>query len=511
MLAVAAGGGGCDEGSRAEEGRQGAPLRIVGTVPPSGDGSLVAEGVPTNRVLRVRFDRFLRGDTAVRQSIVVFGGTPNADGSLPAAAFLAPTYDPVERVVTLRPDGDLAPSSLYTVRITRPSDEPNGFGFRAWDGAELDRSYLFQFKTGAARDPLEVGEVSTRCAACVPSGNRRDPGTRVPSGASRVMGDCGACHRGTDAPMGLDLSSYEGLQRTAFGRPAHETLTGPSTAHAEESPAILGVSMPIVSPGQPGNSYALYKLLLLSDWTAGEGGGENGRFLLPEPLRPDGGYEGGSLVRPDHELTRLHEAFVAGSAMPPTGYELGRLRTIARWIAEGAPSDAGCAERSAHCACDLEAKPSVTTGCAEPRLLGYTFRAASGEVVPLSGCACEGPDCELLFESAAAVRTACTTRCERRTPGSSVGVTETKDGSGGTTVTCADGSPPVIFGYAWDRSERDCAPVAGCGSCVDATSPSTGAVIAACAELYASCDAARSSCDLDAAAAGAASPSSSGP
>lgn len=453
--------------------------------------------MPVNRAVRIRFDRFLRTDTAVRQSVQVFGGTPNKDGTLPAAAFLEPTYDPVERTVTLRPDGNLVPGVLYTVRITRPSDDENGFGFRAWDGAELAKSYVFQFKTGTTTDPLEVGEASTKCGVCLPSADKRDPGTLVESGFGHLSGDCSGCHQGTDAPMALDMKTYEAIRRTAVGRIAHQTMTGPSTARAEESPALFGATMPVISSGQPGNSYVLYKMLMLSDWTSGEDGGENKRFLLPADQRPAGGYQGDKLVRPDDELRRIRSAFVAGVEMPPGGYDIGRLRTISRWIAEGAPDDASCPKLSVHCACDREAKPEiVSTGCSKPGVLGYTYQKDTDKIVQLTGCECKGPDCAFLFESAPATRTACTTKCDKKAPDSEVKRTE----SGGN-VTCEDGSQPVSYGFFWDKTKKTCAEYLGCGKCKDKVDDK-GAIVAACTDLYATCEITKANCDIEAASPG---------
>ena len=55
-----------------------------------------------------------------------------------------------------------------------------------------------------------------------------------------------------------------GLQLTAIGKVAHETQEGGAAQHPSDHPRRFGVSMQIVAPNDPGESYLLYKILASS-------------------------------------------------------------------------------------------------------------------------------------------------------------------------------------------------------------------------------------------------------
>ncbi len=289
-------------------------------------------GVPRDAVIQIRFDRYLLPETAVRQSLHVFTGDPDL------GVFLQPEYDMVERVLSFRlsDGGWYLPGVLYTVELVVPTDD-GSFGFRAFDGAPLGEGPVplkFDFRTAKVDPPPPPeDEAPVTCELAL-------------AAFAAQNGGCAsaACHSSEGSPpMGLVLDSAAGIVVTAIDRPAHETEIGGKTGVVLESPARLGVSMPIIDPGRPYNSYLMYKLLRKTDSfrTSAEpatvcvtryqvGFGPDG--LCPPP--------------PPKEDTRLREWFVRGEPMPlgislDAEHPRDRMLLIQRWIREGAQLD-GC-------------------------------------------------------------------------------------------------------------------------------------------------------------------------
>ena len=308
-----------------------------------GLGTLV---VPLDSALRVRFDRFLDPVTVVRQSVRITGGTLDANGNpIAGESFLLPTYDALERVAIFRPANGARwlPGVRYTVTLWAPVDRPGGF--RAWDGAALPASVTFSFTStvvGGAPATEVAPVAASYCARC-------DGAIRRPGVSETLAGSCAhaSCH-GRDDPggpaVGLDLGSFDGLRSTALGQIAHETLDG-LTETPEVLPSRFGVSMPVIDPGRPGNSYLFYKILIADRlW---DDAGDDDRF----PAQPVGGS-----LRPDPaEIARLRETFVSGESMPlplqhdptrpsPAALDLGRARALQSWISAGAPLPGGVEE-----------------------------------------------------------------------------------------------------------------------------------------------------------------------
>lgn len=280
------------------------PLRLVASEPSAGEGTECTTaappecGVPIGSSITLRFDRYLRASTAVRQSISVYSGTPGSGVGL-----LRPEYDAVERVLVYRLTQPLEPGTLYTVELLS-ADDPSGFGFQAFDGAPLDDSgapVKFNFFTRRNREsPSEL------------------PLEPIPS-CDRILeifanAGCAAsgCHGGAIPSAGLLLDRAESLFQTAVDRAARQTELGAVVGVPLQDPVRFGLQMPIIDPGQPANSYLLYKLFR----------GEFSHWLGPDdPGRCTSRYSvalGPDCVPPsESELTRLREWFVRGSAMPP--------------------------------------------------------------------------------------------------------------------------------------------------------------------------------------------------
>jgi hypothetical protein len=157
---------------------------------------------------------------------------------------------------------------------------------------------------------------------------------------------CAGCHgpstpsnpsvTGGHPPLGLDLSSAAGLRTTAIGQVADESNVGPLAQPASQPAGTpFGVDMPIITAGEPGNSWLLYKT------------------LLAIPAAGDAGAEASALpTASSDERARLGE-LILGQAMPypstPTAGELAaspltveQLETLSAWIAQGAVTPASC-------------------------------------------------------------------------------------------------------------------------------------------------------------------------
>lgn len=303
-------------------------VALIGAQPYPGQGTDClpgdsdACGVPIDGDIILRFDRYLRPSTAVRQSIVVYTGSP-----VNGIGFLRPEYDVVERVVVYRLTAPLEPGTLYTLELLTPGDT-SPFGFQAFDGGRLEPRVLplkFNFFTRRSREPSE-----------------RVPLEPVPS-CERVVeilrqAGCAAahCHAGERGSMGLRLESPSAFAGTAIGQVAHQTEIGPDANTPLRNPDRFGLGMPVVDPGQPGNSYLFYKMM----------GAEQSFWLEPdEPAWCATRYPvalGPSCLKPPwSEVARLREWFLRGEPMPPegsgaAGVSRPQLREIQRFIAGGA-------------------------------------------------------------------------------------------------------------------------------------------------------------------------------
>lgn len=273
-------------------------------------------GVPTDVSVTLSFNRFLRPDTAIRQSIAFYTGSlanpaPPISDTRPE---VTPQYDLMERSVrfVLPPGFTLQPHALYTVELP-VADSDDAFGFRAFDGVPL------------------ASENSVRISFFTGSGPSAPAAPAVPSCADFLerLSGCVAevCHGGSAPAEALSFDGIAALRATAVGQPAHETELGDTTGIAEQNPPRFGVNMPIIDPGRPENSYLMYKLLIGAapyELAPGEACPPGERCEPPEPA----------------ELERLRAWFVRGEPMPyPDGSEPfvhhDELRAIQTFIAEG--------------------------------------------------------------------------------------------------------------------------------------------------------------------------------
>jgi len=109
----------------------------------------------------------------------------------------------------------------------------------------LELMGLIDLEERAMDGPLTV-HFSTGDASTEPA-----PGTGWIE-ARAVLETCTRCHEGASAALGLDLSSADGIRRTAIGVPAREV------ASSGAGVGLLGLVR--IQPGSPSLSYLVWKL-----------------------------------------------------------------------------------------------------------------------------------------------------------------------------------------------------------------------------------------------------------
>ncbi|WP_437491067.1 hypothetical protein WME75_14910 [Sorangium sp. So ce1014] len=253
---------------------------------------------------------------------------------------LAPTYNPVQREVIFRQvEGmsGLFPGTRYALTVLGPVDEAAPAGIRAFDGAPLDANVRIEFTVAATNPPQAMPERQPsgdfycqrdlecigRTADCqdnpdTPANDPADPECHAcVKGAASLLYSCVQCHSDGNAAAGLNLSvakletselmpgkailkytKPDPLYQTAIGHAAHQTQMGERAHVGEETPQRFGRAMPLIDPGNPGNSYLLYKMIV-------------GQSAL-DPSLP---AEQAEKLR--EETERLRAAFVMGMPMPP--------------------------------------------------------------------------------------------------------------------------------------------------------------------------------------------------
>jgi hypothetical protein len=316
---------GCDLGTPEPESATGPPVHVIAVYPPDGAGEDCGTdpaedcGVPTNGPIELRFDRYLLPKSVSRASIVMFSGAKEN------GIFLAPSYDVLERVVTFTPSygGRLLPGVVYQVELPLPEENPSGDGFRAFDGAPLEKGPVpleWSFRTSRISDPTVPAGKPPSCEQAVE--------TLAGAGCSAA-----SCHiSGASAPMGLSLKTTRDLRETAIARVAHESGPSGTPTTALENPPRFGTAMPIIDPGSPETSFLVYKLFENPRNFGSDGGCSGSLHKVPMPA-------GTCLLAPPAERARLAGWFVDGDSMPPGNGGLSGgiadLRSLLRFIDDG--------------------------------------------------------------------------------------------------------------------------------------------------------------------------------
>jgi hypothetical protein len=311
------GSAGCDRGSPTSVDSVGPPVRVVWTYPPH-----EAHDVPVTFSISVQFDRFLLPSTTLRQTICLQAATVGAEHpglDFCEGAGLAPHYDPVDRIATWTIRGKIFPKTRYNVRIFAPNDANDTAGVRAFDGAPLEKEYIFAFTTGDQSPGLEpsrkLGFCAMKSLCPLPDGACDGPAP-TPLTASPhdfLAASCtrsGNCHGAAGQGSGLSGSALQ-FQETPGGSitpslrrlvldsvVATETATGVDpTAPSRSVLTPFGRNMPYIDAANPANSYLLYKLILGMAPRCPFDGNEESAMFEPTACAPDGGYARGTYER----------------------------------------------------------------------------------------------------------------------------------------------------------------------------------------------------------------------
>jgi hypothetical protein len=343
----------CDQGEQHVQPTWGPTINLVAAnVGPK-------QSLPADGTIQLAFDRLLLPATAVRQSFILVDADQNALEPLV-------TYDPVTRVVSLSNPNTgggswLNPGQPYSVYLGVAKYGDDESGVRAIDGAPLSASsagflgFLVSAPTGAV-----VGDAKTNfCSDVMPIFSARcslaqchGSPTTFTINANTNPALLEAFPDGTTQPAaGLILDTSLGVTATAIGRVAQGANTGPY-AHSDSQGSHFGLDMPIIDPGNPSNSWLMYKLLLAvpqPDALEADAGGtptnpscQTPPSVQPAPLTQ---YE----LLSDNERAILGN-YVLGQLMPypkdpatPTddaslklNLTMAELERVRAWIAAGA-------------------------------------------------------------------------------------------------------------------------------------------------------------------------------
>ena len=380
---------GCDVGSPSTEPVDLPPVKLTGITATTGydaagrpvqssffTGSIGSEAT-SSASIHLAFDRYLLPASVSRQAICVRPATTPVTGPADCTQgqFFSPTYDPVRREVVLRlsEGARLDKATEYTVTVLRPTED-GASGIRAFDWAPLEQTMEFVFRTSAVDPPgapaegedelayVETDAFCSQSAICLASCAGDSTCEKTCQSAQQALSSCafGGCHaEGGRTLEGSSESVYIGpamglilctqppgsaacpvkylspMLATAIGKVAHQTQQGENGRDGDVNPVLdeprrFGRAMPIIDPGNPGNSYLLYKIL---------------RGIDPLVVSRNNPAAPG-------ENERLGASVVVGMAMPANGYHLtdgvsrlglpeeqvDSIQVLSDWIARGAPT-----------------------------------------------------------------------------------------------------------------------------------------------------------------------------
>lgn len=304
--------------------------------------------LPADGVIQVAFDRYLNPLSANRQGVTLVDEFGNIPGTPPIVV-----YDPVTRVVTISNPNPGAPwlevGQFYKVIFPVSAPDASTLGLRAIDGATIDPATpAIGFSVAAPTGNPPVDPRIDFCSDVFPlfAATRSQPG---------IQGVCssGACHGGdpTSAAQGLALSKPEWIRSTAIGVEAVETTTAALGSPLPPEPAFP-TGMPIIDPGNPGDSYLLYKLLLPDMNGVPSARGASVVYSACKPITAPFDYGPSASFASSDEAARL-SAHVPGRRMPwgdfqadgtftqggGTPLTLDEIERIRLWIQQGAEID----------------------------------------------------------------------------------------------------------------------------------------------------------------------------
>jgi hypothetical protein len=296
-------------------------------------------------------------------------------------------YDPVDRVVVLKPSKGLDAGD-YSVRVIAPKNASDASGIRAFDGVPMAEDVSWDFTvdtTTMAEEPnRKVDFCSAEQACTAPTATPTLPLRNRVNDIVKTCAGINGCHVPLEHAKSL---IGEALLLTggedAGGAPAQirriiaEHLVAPETATApdpgEPRPSgqdTFGRNMPFIDPNNPGNSYIIYKMIIgmvtcpgggAADpmFCSGEGGTYGGSAVYPSDLyAPDGGICTDTVLHQRGDFVSYPAWVPVKLWEPPGSGEYERLRNhvkgyqmpkddaaspydihlLSAWIANGAPT-----------------------------------------------------------------------------------------------------------------------------------------------------------------------------
>jgi len=194
--------------------------------------------MPLDGAVQLSFSRYLMPSNVTRQAFVL---TAVGGGSVPPPIV---AYDPVARTVTLQNPSPgqpwLAQDQVYKLDM-KPET------VLAIDGGKLEGPTSLTFRVGP---PSGTPYAEPKVSLCTDI---------LPIFSAKCLG--GGCHSGKNAAASLVLETSTGVKVTAVGRVAQAANTGGRAAPSAPG-KVFGVNMPLIDPGNPSNSWLLYKVLL---------------------------------------------------------------------------------------------------------------------------------------------------------------------------------------------------------------------------------------------------------
>ena len=231
----------CDAGKRHKQQTLGPYITILGA------NVGVDRMLPADGVIQVAFDRYLLPSTVSRQSFQIVDG---AHKPLSPDLALVSVYDPVARTITISGQKQtwLTEGQPYTLVFLIPEGNADQGGLRAIDRATLSPDQALEI-------PFIVGPKAGTPAEPTVSFCR----DVLPIFASKCS--LSTCHgTGGEAAASLVLDTSAGVGATALRRIAQGSNTGPLSTAPPSGQSRFGVDMPLIDPGNPGNSWLMYKV-----------------------------------------------------------------------------------------------------------------------------------------------------------------------------------------------------------------------------------------------------------
>lgn len=312
-------------------------------------GSNVGENkpMPLNGAVQLSFSRYLMPSNVTRQAFVL---TAVGGGAVPPPIV---AYDPVARTVTLQ---NPSPGRPWLVQDQIYKLDMNPEQVLAIDGGKLEGPLSLTFRVGP---PASAEYAEPKVNLCTDI---------LPIFTAKCLGS--GCHSGSQAAASLVLDTSVGIKVTAVGRVAQGANTGARAAPSAPG-KVFGVDMPVVDPGNPSNSWLLYKVVMASLPTTSPTVANyvctKATTTKAESYTPLAPYS----EAPTQAETDVLSNLVLGREMPfpvakPSVYEelpltFQEREKVRLWIAQGAdvPECGGCGVQL-----DAGAPPATTDGAA---------------------------------------------------------------------------------------------------------------------------------------------------